>query len=72
MLRAMREQKRRKKSRWHWASLRKADLPSEVASHDERCQLRPEPKELKIVLVSSRVKCDGKVEKATVLCSRWL
>lgn len=64
--------KERKKSRWRWASRWKAELPSEVASHDARCQLQVESKELNIVLASSRVECDGKVEKETVFCSRWL
>lgn len=70
MLRAMRERKKRKESRWRWASRWKDELPSEVALHDGRCRLQAEREELKIVLVSSRGNCDGKVEKATVLCSR--
>ena len=64
--------KKKKKSRWRWASRWEAELPSGVASHDARCQVQAEREELKIVLASSRVKCDGKVEKATVLCSRRL
>jgi hypothetical protein len=71
MMSARCEQKKRKKSRWRsLVVVRLSRFGGGVARRE--VSTATTPKQLEILLASHRCKCDGKAERITLLCFRWV